>query len=266
MIHRRHCLLLTIAGKGGDYPLELWSALIKELPEETNPQLKREFLNQISKLPQATIVELRSPLAIWLEQNLAKTLKFDDNLGWRVYDHIVDGILSGGPEATTRSELKILSRQTYGYAIRGPVEMFAKALLDTIPSEEQETNLHISGHIKTRFERLFEAPREGSNHAVTIVSRELNWLLTVDTDWTKERIIPMLDFNHPASEHAWNGFLRMAIWPSSQLAEIIKPMMLELFPRIEKFKLNQYCSNNAACLLGIMRIFYSNKPGGLTSR
>ena len=270
---RKALSALTIAGKSGNYPPELWSELIKELPEDINPRLRREYLNQITILPQATIVELRFPLAEWLKQNLVSALEFDDDLGWRVYDHIVDGILSDEPEATVSGlgdvqygcEVKKLSRRTYGHAISRPVGMLTKALFRTIPNEKQEIDLHLPDHIKTRFERLLEPPSEGSDHAVSIVLSQLNWLFSIDTDWTKERIIPMLDFNHPASEPAWNGFLRMAEPPSSHLAEIVKPLMLQLFPRIEKFQWNQHRSMIAASWLGNMRVFYPDKLGGLTS-
>ncbi|WP_204301475.1 hypothetical protein, partial [Stenotrophomonas maltophilia] len=61
--------------------------------------MRRVFLNRIVRLPVTALVELRHTLSNWLEQNLAATLEFDEDLGWAVYDHVIEGILSGGADA-----------------------------------------------------------------------------------------------------------------------------------------------------------------------
>lgn len=64
----------------------------------------------------------------------------------------------------------------------------------------------IPANLKSRLERLFDAAVEGADHAVKICMSQLNWLIYVDFMWTKGRLIPMLAFDHPVSERAWNGF------------------------------------------------------------
>lgn len=269
---RKALSALTIAGKADDYPAAFWSAMINELPADVTPRLRRVFLNRVARLPLAVIADLRHTLGRWLEKNLVAALEFDDDLGWAVYDHIVDGIMNGGADATksgigeVHQGGKVIhpSRRTFGHAINGPVGICAGALFHAVPGEKQEAGSLIPENIRSRVERLFAAPGEGSDHAVSIASSKLNWLMFVDPAWTKERLIPMLSFEHPASEAAWNGFLQSGRVPWQPLAETIKPLLLSLFPRVEGFSWNHNLSKVGAQWLGFMRVFHPDETGGLS--
>jgi hypothetical protein len=269
---RKALSALTIEGRGGEYSQAFWSSMISELPRDITPRLRRVFLNRVARLPYVVIAELRHVLGRWIQQNLAAVLEFDDDLGWAVYDHIVDGIFSSGADAAksgfgeVRQGGKVIqqSRRTLGHAISGPVGMLAEALFHAVPGDKQEACSLIPDHIKSRVERLFAAPGEGSDHAVSIASRELNWLMFVDPAWTEEHIIPMLAFDHPASEPAWNGFLHGGRVPRPPLREIIKPLLLELFPWVEGFSWDRDLSTVAAEWLGFMRVFHPNESSGLS--
>lgn len=269
---RKALSALTIAGRAGDYPEVFWSAMINELPVDITPRLRRVFLNRVARLPDAAIVALRHTLGRWLEKNLVAVVEFDDDLGWTVYDHIVDGILSGGADAANSGLGEVhqggkviqRSRRTYDHAINGPVGMCAVALFHAVPGKEQEAGSLVPDHIKSRVERLLTAPGEGSDHAVSIASIRLNWLMFVDPVWTEERLIPMLSFEHPASEPAWNGFLHYGRHPTRPLAENIKPLLLSLFPKVEGFSWDPHLSKVAAQWLGFMRVFHPDEPSGLS--
>ena len=271
---RKALSALTVAGKIDDYPQELWTALINELPEDIPPRLRRVFLHRLSRLPHTVIVELRHTLGRWLEQNIVTVLEFDDELGWAVFDRIVDGIMSGEADAAesglgdVRQGSVVIerSRRTYDHAINGPLGMCAEALLHAVAGEKPKPNSLIPLHIRSRVERLFEAAGEGSDHAVSIAASKLNWLMYVDPDWTRERLIPILAVDHPASESAWNGFLSSGWMPSPPFAEVIKPFLLDVFPWIEGFSWDRDLSEVAATWLGLLRIFYPDKPGGLNRR
>jgi len=270
---RKALSALTIAGRAGDYPQAFWSSMINDLPADITPRLRRVFLNRLARLPHAVVADLRHALSRWLEQKLATVLEFDNDLGWTVYDHIVDGIFSGGEDAA-RSGLgevsqggKVIqqSRRTFDHAINSPIGMCALALFDAMPGEGREAHSLIPDHIKSRVERLFTASGEGSDHAVSIASANLNWLMFVDPVWTERRLVPMLAFEHQASEPAWNGFLRSDQVCSDSLLEVIKPLLLDLFPWIEGFSWDRDMSLVAAQWLGFMRLAHANESRGLSS-
>ncbi len=269
---RKALSALTVASKSGDYPTAFWSSMVNELPRDITPRLRRVFLLRLTRLPLAVVVDLRHTLGRWLEENLVTNIEFDEGLGWAVFDHVVDGIFSGGADAAesglgvmrTGGEVVERSRRTLGHAFSGPIGKCAEALYHAIPGEKQEAGSLVPAHIKSRVERLFAAPGEGSDHAVSITMRKLNWLMFVDPDWTEARLVPMLAFDHPASEPAWNGFLQSdkSWWPA--LVKIIKPLLTELFPWIESFAWDRNLSKVAAQRLGGMRVFHPDEPAGLS--
>lgn len=271
---RKALSALTVAGKAGEYPQAFWSAMINDLPEDISPRLRRVFLHRLARLPQSVIAKLRHPLGRWLEQKLVSVLEFDNELGWSVYDHIIDGILSAGADAAESSlgqvrqggEIVERSRRTLGHAINGPLGMCTEALFRSVPGDIQQPSSLIPEYVKKRVERLLTVPGEGSDHAVSIATRRLNWLMHVDPIWTQERLIPMLAFDHPAAEPAWNGFLHSGQVPSSPLAELIKPLLIDLFPWIGGFSWDRDLLNIAAQWLGFMRVFHPDQPDGLTKR
>ncbi len=271
---RKALSALTSAGRAGDYPEALWSSMINELPTDITPRLRRVFLNRVARLPYSAIVELRHTLGRWLEKSLASVLAFDDDLGWKVYDRIVAGILSGGADAAKSGIGEVhqggrviqRSRRTFDHAINGPVGECAEALFHAVPGEKQEAGSRIPDHIKSRFECLFSAAGEGADHAVSIACNRLNWLMFVDPTWTKERLVPMLSFEHPASEAAWNGFLHSGRPPWPPLTEIIRPLLLDLVPWVEGLSWDHDLSEVAAQWLGYMRVFHPDEPSGLSRR
>lgn len=271
---RKALSALTVASKAGEYPQVFWSSMINDLPEDIAPRLKRAFLNRLARLPPNVVAELRHTLGRWLERKLVSVLEFDEGLGWAVYDHIVGGIQSGGTDAAESGlgevrqggEVVERSRRTYGHAINGPLGECAEALFHAVPRETQEAGSLIPEYIKSRLERLFAAPGEGSDHAVSITMRQLNWIMHVDPIWTKERLLPMLAFDHPASEPAWNGFLHSEPVPCPPLAIMIKPLLVALHPWIDGFSWDRDLSKTVGQWLGWMRIFRPDQPDGLTKR
>jgi hypothetical protein len=271
---RKALSALTVAGKGGEYPQAFWSSMVNGLPKDISPRLRKAFLHRLTRLPNSLVAELRYTLGRWLETNLVEILEFDDRLGWAVFDHVVDGILSGGADAAEsglgemsfRGEVVERSRRTLEHAINGPLGMCTEALYHAVPGEKQEAGSLVPEHIKSRVERLFAAPGEGSDHAVSVTMSKLNWLMFVDPEWTENRLIPMLAFDHAASEPAWNGFLHSNRVPWPLLAKAIKPFLIELFPWIEGFSWDRDLSKVAAQWLGFMRVFHPNEPTGLSGK
>ena len=271
---RKALSALTIAAREGDFTDALWTALICEFPDTVSPRLYRIFLNRLIRLPHGVVAKLRHTLSRWLEQKLSVALEFDRDLGWQVYDHVVDGILSDGANSTESGigELRHggenveQSRRTYDHAINGPLGMCTEALLASVRSENPQEGSGIPDHIRMRLELLFTAPGEGSDHAIAICTSWLNWIIDIDPAWTYERLIPLLAFENPASEPAWNGLLCSNGNPTYTLAIAIKPLLLELYPWLENHHWEPETYKPAALWLANMCIFRSDEPDGISNR
>ncbi|MCK7613469.1 SIR2 family protein [Roseibium sediminicola] len=269
---RKALSALTVAGRFGDYPESMWSAMINDFPDDVTPRLRRVFLSRLARLPQEVVCELSHTLARWIEQNLETAVDFDADLGWAVYDHVIESLISGGADAAESALVEVQqdgetinqSRRTYDFATAGPFGKCTSALFSAVPGEKQKAGSLVPDHIKSRIERLFSVPGEGADHAVSIACSKLNWLMFVDPDWTRDRIIPMLAFDHMFSEPAWNGFLNCGRVPWPPLAEIVKPLLLGLFPKVESFTWDRDVSEIAAEWLGYMRVFHSDEKAGLS--
>ncbi|NOD65442.1 SIR2 family protein [Ruegeria sp. HKCCD6109] len=271
---RKALSALSAAARENDYPQAFWSAMINEIPDGISPRLRRVFLHRLSRLPQPVIMELRHTVCRWLEQNITKLIEFDSELAWDVFDSVVDGVLSGG-EAATESGIGEISlggegiqksRRTYQHAINGPLGMCAQALFRAVPGEKQEQDSLIPDYIKTRIERLFASPGEGSDHAVSIAFSKLNWLMYVDPEWVKARLIPMLAFDHTAAEPAWNGFLCSNRVPWSPLAVLVKPLLLEAVKWVENQKWDRDLAKVVTQWLGFLYLFRRNSEDGITKQ
>lgn len=269
---RKALSALTLAGKSGDFPITFWSSMINDIPQEITPRLRRVFLHRVTRLPHKVIADLAHVLGRWLEQNLTSVLEFDHCLSWGLYDHFVDSLFTAGAGATNSGlgevqqggKVITRSRRTFDHAINGPIGMCAEALFRAVPGETQEAGSLIPCHIKSRVERLLATPGEGPDHVASVIGSKLNWLLFVDPNWTESQIIPMLAFDHPASEPTWNGFLYNQRAPSQVLATKIKPLLLQVFPWIEQFSWDHELFGTAAQWLGFMRVFHADEEGGLS--
>lgn len=269
---RRALAALTAAARTGDYPGEFWSAMLRELPLDITPRLRRVFLQRLARIPYATVHELRYDLGRWLEQNLVTVMVFDGNLGWEVFDHVLNGIFEGSPhsgeagveEAIEESSLSSRSDRTYAQAINSPLGMCAGALLETMSGGDLKAGSLIPLEVKSRLERLFDAHGHGSDYSVSIAMRQLDWLMHIDPEWSKEHLVPKLSLGNDAVKAAWSGFLHGGRVPSTLLAEILKPQLLELFPWRPELAEEPDLLGVAAQWLGFMRVFRPDAPGGLT--
>src|SRR5690606_33202279 len=133
--------------------------------------------------------------------------------------------------------------------ISGPIGHCTQALILAVPESTGAAGLLHCG-IKDRLERLFHAPGEGADHAVSIVVKKLNWLMHIDPAWTSEKLLPMLNFDHPLSEPAWDALLRSDRFPSDETLKTIRPLLSGLISWVNQLAWDQDVLFRAAKLLG----------------
>jgi len=261
--------VLSRAGRTGEYPLEFWSSMLRYLPDTIGPRLRRVAMLRVSRLPGAVVRDLGHDLGQWLQDSLESLLAFDGGLAWLVFDHVVEALLwsgtenAGVPEAGVAGEV---DAHTYAHAINSPLGMCAVALFRAVPGATHAQNSLLPKGVADRIERIIDAPGEASYDALAIAACNLNWLLHVDPEWTVQSLIPKLSFEHPGSSSAWDGFLSSGELPSRSLREIIKPLLIDLFPRIESPRRESGISEIGAQWLVLMRVFSPDEEGGLTSQ
>jgi hypothetical protein len=271
---RRALAALSCQARKGDYPQELWSALINEWPEETKPRLFNVFLSRLARLPDITIQDLRHVVGQWIQKNFLLAFQFNQELAWKTFESLVTGLIAGG-ETATRSGIGQIhrggvvrqsSRRTVGHAIKGPIGEVTQGLISALNSLKLDKSHGIPDKFKARLEILLTAPGEGSDHAVAILTRDIGWLDYLDPEWVSTRIMPWFDFDHPASEPAWNGYLSASKIHSEKISTELKPLFLKLFPKIYQWNWDQDLTKIAAQITVELAVFRNSHPGGLNPK
>jgi len=184
------------------------------------------------------------------------------------------GLISGGENATQSGIGQIhrggvvvqSSRRTFSHAINGPIGEATQGLTSALDSLKLDKNYGIPPEFKTRLEKLLTAPGEGGDHAVVILTRDIGWLDYLDPEWVSIRIMPWFDFDHPASEPAWNGYLSASKIHSEKIGTELKPLFLELFPKIYQWNWDQDLTKIAAQITVELAVFRNGRPCGLNPK
>ncbi|MGX9350984.1 SIR2 family protein [Shimia sp. W99] len=269
---RKALAALSYASRKGEYPQELWRPLIQNWPVEVTPRLNLVFVHRLARLPHGTMRSLSHPLGDWIRERFESEYVNDVESAWLVFDAVVSGLLSddgsainsGRGETRVGGEVVDSSRRTYGHAINGPIGRVTEGLLNALNGLKLEENAGIPDDFKARIERLLAAPGEGSDHAVAILVRQLRWLYFLDREWVMERVIPWFAFDHPASEPAWNAFLSAAKFPQVEIGQRLKPLLLEIFPRIYKWDWDRDLAKIAAQMVVELAIYRRDEPDGIS--
>lgn len=271
---RRAVAALTYKGKRGEFPETFWSSLIKDWPKGTSARLTKLMLHRVTQLPKTTLRELRYTIGDWLRQKLKSFLELDSDLAWELFDQCVsafvedisgDSTVSGLGETRVGGEIVNRSRRTYGHAINGPIGELTQGLTNCLSALEPQKDSGIPTDYKNRIERLLAAPGEGSDHAVAILSRDIPWFDHIDPEWTASRLMPLLAFDHPAAEPAWNGLLSRGKAPNSRVLVEIKSLLLSLFPKIYTFEWDRDLAKVAATWLMWMAMFRRDQADGISA-
>lgn len=207
--------VLTGAARKNSFPINLWEFLLRNWPRENKISLKKEFLLILYKLPNKEMKELRRSIGYWIRHNFRYAFEFDREIAWDTFDHFLSGLLSqddvethGGHEEVWMSGKKVeRSRRTYEHAIIEPIGQMTDGLLETLGALEIEEGHCIPEEFQTRLNLLLEAPREGRDQAVSILTHNLCWLYSLDSKWVTHNMLPWFEFDHSFAEPAWNGFL-----------------------------------------------------------
>lgn len=235
---------LNLAARSGNFPAQHWRTAISSFPKEASLRLTRLFAARIAKLPDELALELRHELSRFAQERFEPLFRENAELTFELYDEFV-GKLTRHGEGATQSALGGMSiggrnqnrsRRTTEYAINSPIGRVTDLLFSYLNGLKLGENSGIPDTVKAKLERLFASPGEGSDHAVCVTTRRLSWLFYLDPIWVKQRLIPWFTLAHPASEPAWNGFLRSNRLPSPQLFKVLKPSFLDAAVTVHRWR------------------------------
>ena len=212
---------LTHSARRGDYPAEFWHSALRKWPDGARHRLSWLFGARLARLPSETVVELQDDVFGWLWKHLPKLAAQDQLRALSIFDVLLEKLFTGEEEVEQSGEHQDRSRRTRNYAVSAPVDKATVLLLELLNSQGPRVGSGVPPEIKSRLERLFEAPGEGADHAAYVVASQLRWLNDIDPEWVRATIVPWFDLEHPVAESAWNGFSGNRL-PKPELFSLIK--------------------------------------------
>ena len=262
--------VLTSAARKNSFPIDLWEIMLQNWPWENQLGLKREFLLLVGELPSKEVREMRRAIGSWIRQKFRDAFEFDREIAWRTFDHFLPELLSydgvetyGGHEKVWMSGRMVeRSRRTYEHAIIEPIGKAMDGLLEALNALRLEEGHCIPEEFQTRLNLLLEAPDEGRDQAVSILTHNICWLYSLDSKWVTHRMLPWLKFSHFLAEPAWNGFLSFGKIPSGAIRKLLRRQILDLFPFVNSYMWDHHRLDVAASWVVWMAVFQRSMPDG----
>jgi hypothetical protein len=263
---------LTHVSRRGEYPEEFWLSALHKWPENASNRLTRLFAERLARLPQEIVVDLRFSLFAWTEKHLRRLAQSELDSALRILDALLDTLFQGGDAATQSGiadtsvggESLNLSRRTYDHAINSPVGNTAQLLLTILNDMKLDKGAGIPVSIRKRLDGLTNSPGEGRDHAVCVITRDIEWLYHVDPKWIETTVIPWLNLDHELAEPAWNGFLHITNLPKPELFAKIKPDFLDVVFYASRWAWSDGAMTRFHELLTQACLWHQNEPAYIT--
>ncbi|PNR89086.1 hypothetical protein CN13_04140 [Petrotoga sp. HKA.pet.4.5] len=109
--------------------------------------------------------------------------------------------------------------------VGGVITQFWVLALARHQSQKENERQGILDEYKGRFERIISAKSNTAAMGRVILASQLHFLFSLDHKWTREKILPLLDWNTDAdaqrAEQAWEGYLRWGKWNEALLPDLL---------------------------------------------
>lgn len=214
---RRAALALFAAARRGNLPVGLWDSAISKWPKGDQDRSSRVFLERLRMQTPEFLHDIRWSIGDWLQEELPNLMRSNEKYAFSVYDELVSKVLSNGEKATESGIGQISSggknlnrsRRTRFHALNGFVGKALKGLFTALDSLKLANEFGIPLEFKSRFEALLDAPGEGSDHAVSLLTQQIRWFHCLDPDWVEGIMIPWFSPESPLCEPAWSGMIQV---------------------------------------------------------
>lgn len=234
---QRAMAVLNYEARRSNYPRRYWSRLFSNWPKDVGAHRLKLLARVGTKLPAATIVDIRYELTPWFDSHYKDIDRLERRTAQRFFDRVVDaladagvdGMRSGLGKTSVRGVELPSNRMGVDYAINAPTGHLAAGLFAALYARKPKIGQRIPSDIRRRLETLIALPGEGGWHALTIVSQHLQSLYQIDRNWTRTFLLPRFDPTRAEAEAAWSGFLRAAQLASPNLFKDMRQHFLKAF-------------------------------------
>jgi len=159
-------------------------------------------------------------------------------------------------------EEEIESEDWLASAINHPGGKIAEFWLHALSKRRAEAREGWAG-LPVRYKQYFEKVLSGESYTAqlgrVVLASQTHFLFALDADWTRENILPLLDWSRDQrrAQQAWHGFLAWGRWNEALLPELL-PLYEQTFPKLStelSIRHDQFCRHLAS-----IAVYSSSNP------
>lgn len=240
----RAALSALIADRDAEEELiDYWKKLIRNLPSRIGKSLYLDIIREIAKLSRRSIGMMWIDLSNYILERHKDAFSMDDELAWKIVDICID-VWKG-------QRVRVLDGrgQLYRGAVRYPMAKVTQFLVSRCINGAKKG---IPDDIKLRLDRILEKTNRTQHQCVTVLTYNIEALYQCDPNWTRQRLMPLFEFDQDAAGYAWNGLLYGGI-SSERLTRALSYQILNLFPQIDEFSWEK--EDRSKCVHMIMEVY-----------
>ncbi|MBL4798247.1 MAG: SIR2 family protein [Oleispira sp.] len=230
----RAFLALEYASREGSYPSQLWNTLFLHWPVQDDSQYILLLGGIVSHLPTELLMDIRQPVAIWIELNLKKMYLLDTKIAFKCLDGFIAALKEAG-EVSTSNLLQDLSPVRSRMVVRqessSQIGHLVQCIMNICTDEKIENEL--APVFFEYLELLIDSSCEGKSQGLSILADYSQWLIENNKEWFYRMVFPYFDICRHESPAVWNGLFRHHHWHHIQdFALDLKPLFLKMIDNV----------------------------------
>ena len=169
-----------------------WTQFLNGVARADKPRLALLLARRLARLPHATLANLASAAAAWLEASGKRRLEVDAGATWSLFDRLLETVErhpdNGSRFSKGEGEVD-WANSSWGSVVGNLTNLL---LLDPALS-----GLRVGDGLpavwKDRASRLRSLPGDHGRLCLVRLARQLSWLFAIESDWTEATVLSALD-------------------------------------------------------------------------
>ena len=221
---------LRLAGKADQYPKRAWQTfLYSEARKYDKARFKALIGETLSRVPAAKLASIIHPSSEWLFHVSTDLQKDCLNPYEKVVQALVQA-LRQNPDAGTSRIVRGRRKPDWATeALNAPTGKIAQAFLKDPRTKVVKKEQGLPRDWLRHVEGLLGLDGDLRRFAMVIFTHDLNWLYSIDPDWTDTNLLSVLRSGDTDDAKAWwSGYLWGASqFPDDKLFQFLKPYLLD---------------------------------------
>lgn len=218
---------LVIEGDGARWPSDAWRSLLWAASDHVETDYQREVAEQLIRMPSDDLVAILDSASAWIERQSARITASDNGYAtfFRVWDRLAAVVYGNRVENEAHDGF---GDDVLTEALNRPGGHLSSTLLSVMRSIEQEVDGRLHPDYVPRLDLIISAVRRSGLLGRVKIVNELDYFDAAAPEWTRENLLPRMDWAHPDASALWEAYAYAKIG-SARLFGSLKGNLLSAF-------------------------------------